>query len=103
MSHAVAVTSLDTLIVSMAGRRRQRSPKPKPKQSQGSAAIAGGGGGTGEQLWRCVEGCGACCKLNKGPSFATPEQLFTQPSDIQVSSLTHHSHSIHINVIIHMF
>ncbi|KAF2282623.1 hypothetical protein GH714_043805 [Hevea brasiliensis] len=36
-----------------------------------------------EQLWRCVEGCGACCKLAKGPSFATPEEIFTDPSDIE--------------------
>ncbi|XP_021637939.2 uncharacterized protein LOC110633572 isoform X2 [Hevea brasiliensis] len=37
-----------------------------------------------EQLWRCVEGCGACCKLAKGPSFATPEEIFTDPSDIEL-------------------
>ncbi|XP_021621037.1 uncharacterized protein LOC110621191 isoform X2 [Manihot esculenta] len=39
---------------------------------------------TNEQLWRCVEACGACCKLAKGPSFATPEEIFTDPSDIEL-------------------
>ena len=37
-----------------------------------------------EPLWRCVEFCGACCKLAKGPAFATPEEIFTNPSDIEV-------------------
>ncbi|KAE9619466.1 hypothetical protein Lalb_Chr02g0153401 [Lupinus albus] len=45
-----------------------------------------------EPLWQCVEGCGACCKLDKDPSFATPEEIFTDPSDVEVcfcNSLEH--------------
>lgn len=45
----------------------------------------GFGGKRKEELWRCAEGCGACCKLDKGPSFATPEEIFTNPSDVEVS------------------
>lgn len=35
-----------------------------------------------EVTWACVSGCGACCKLAKGPSFAPPEDIFDDPDDI---------------------
>jgi len=38
-----------------------------------------------EVTWACVSGCGACCKLAKGPSFAPPEDIFDDPDDIAVS------------------
>ncbi|GMN39042.1 hypothetical protein TIFTF001_008274 [Ficus carica] len=85
MSGAVALHSVG--LVSMASRRRHVS-KPKQSQSQSQSHVGGFGFGLGgqkkEELWRCVEGCGACCKLNKGPSFATPEEIFHDPSDIQL-------------------
>ncbi|KAL2936703.1 1 4-beta-D-glucan cellobiohydrolase CEL6A [Bienertia sinuspersici] len=37
-----------------------------------------------EPVWQCVQGCGACCKLDKGPTFATPEEIFDDPSDIEL-------------------
>ncbi|KAL5716873.1 hypothetical protein ACHQM5_009984 [Ranunculus cassubicifolius] len=37
-----------------------------------------------EASWGCVQGCGACCKLVKGPSFAKPEEIFEHPSDVQL-------------------
>lgn len=37
-----------------------------------------------EPLWQCVQGCGACCKLSKGPTFVTPEEIFDKPSDIEL-------------------
>ncbi|XP_065856532.1 uncharacterized protein [Euphorbia lathyris] len=57
--------------------------KDKKKKSR---KVGNGGFGCKrkEEVWRCVEGCGACCKLVKGPSFATPEEIFTNPSDIQL-------------------
>ncbi|KAM4078121.1 hypothetical protein ACB094_09G013000 [Castanea mollissima] len=55
--------------------------KAKGKQSPSSVGF---GGGRKEPLWRCVEGCGACCKLDKGPSFPTPEEIFTDPRDIEL-------------------
>ncbi|XP_048423528.1 uncharacterized protein LOC103933843 isoform X3 [Pyrus x bretschneideri] len=83
MSNAVALHCLD--IVSMARRPRQKAkekktrvPNPTPPTSVGFGAKRK------EQKWQCVEGCGACCKLDKGPSFATPEEIFTNPSDIEL-------------------
>ena len=77
MSHAAALPSFR--IVSMAKSRPRQASKIKQRQSN-----VGFGGERKEELWRCVEGCGAYCKLNKGPSFATPEEIFNDPSDIQV-------------------
>ncbi|KAK3006716.1 LOW QUALITY PROTEIN: hypothetical protein RJ639_017813 [Escallonia herrerae] len=37
-----------------------------------------------DPLWQCVQGCGACCKLDKGPTFPSPEEVFDDPSDIQL-------------------
>lgn len=86
MSGAVALYSVG--LVSMASRRPHVS-KPKQSRSQSQSNVGGFGFDLGgqkkEELWRCVEGCGACCKLNKGPSFATPEEIFHDPSDIQVT------------------
>ncbi|PON72804.1 zinc/iron-chelating domain protein [Parasponia andersonii] len=76
MAHAAAIPSFR--IVSMGSRPRQAA---KTTQSQ---SRIGFGGDRKEPLWQCVEGCGACCKLNKGPSFATPEEIFDDPSDIQL-------------------
>ncbi|OWM82358.1 uncharacterized protein LOC116207543 [Punica granatum] len=75
--------------VSLAARRpRQRvRTKTKPQKAQsgrGSSSPAGFGGGRTEPVWRCVEGCGACCKLDKGPAFATPEEIFENPRDIEL-------------------
>ncbi|CAO2813613.1 unnamed protein product [Amaranthus hypochondriacus] len=37
-----------------------------------------------DPLWQCIQGCGACCKLEKGPTFATAEEIFDTPSDIEL-------------------
>ncbi|KAL6878332.1 hypothetical protein ACP4OV_012502 [Aristida adscensionis] len=31
--------------------------------------------------WKCAAGCGACCKLDKGPDFPTPEEIFADHPD----------------------
>nr|BAJ86900.1 predicted protein [Hordeum vulgare subsp. vulgare]BAJ90227.1 predicted protein [Hordeum vulgare subsp. vulgare] len=31
--------------------------------------------------WRCATGCGACCKLDKGPEFPTPDEVFADYPD----------------------
>ncbi|PUZ40993.1 hypothetical protein GQ55_9G467500 [Panicum hallii var. hallii] len=53
-------------------------------------------GGTQQQLqekakakravrWKCASGCGACCKLDKGPDFPTPDEIFADhPDDLQL-------------------
>ncbi|XP_062211349.1 uncharacterized protein LOC133912561 [Phragmites australis] len=35
--------------------------------------------------WKCASGCGACCKLDKGPDFPTPKEVFADhPDDLQL-------------------
>uniref|UniRef100_M1C7J3 Uncharacterized protein n=1 Tax=Solanum tuberosum TaxID=4113 RepID=M1C7J3_SOLTU len=40
-----------------------------------------------EPTWQCVQNCGACCKLDKGPNFPSAEEIFDDPSDIEVGWL----------------
>ncbi|GAB4853362.1 hypothetical protein Ancab_017539 [Ancistrocladus abbreviatus] len=89
MSRAMAVSSLNLIRpVSCRQARTQSKGNTKTGRSNGGPVEGFGGGGGGgkpkEQLWQCVKGCGACCKLNKGPDFATPEEIFASPSDIQL-------------------
>ncbi|KAI7736798.1 hypothetical protein M8C21_011233, partial [Ambrosia artemisiifolia] len=53
-------------------------------KSQKKAASAGFGAKKKETLWQCVTNCGACCKLDKGPSFPSSEEIFDDPSDVQL-------------------
>ncbi|KAJ0986402.1 hypothetical protein J5N97_004758 [Dioscorea zingiberensis] len=35
--------------------------------------------------WKCSRACGACCKLDKGPSFPSPEEIFMDdPESLQL-------------------
>lgn len=39
--------------------------------------------------WKCASGCGACCKLDKGPDFPTPDEIFADhQDDLQVAPFT---------------
>ncbi|CAL5351222.1 hypothetical protein CsSME_00038530 [Camellia sinensis var. sinensis] len=82
MSHAVVAPPCFPTVRSAANRPRQRG-NTKQNRSSGGAAL-GFGGERKEVRWKCVEDCGACCKLEKGPSFATPEEIFQDPSDVQL-------------------
>ncbi|KAK9920765.1 hypothetical protein M0R45_029311 [Rubus argutus] len=79
MSNAATLPCLG--IVSMARRPKQTA---KTKQIPPATCVGFGMSKRKEPLWQCVEGCGACCKLDKGPSFATPEEIFTDPADIEL-------------------
>ncbi|KAK4772978.1 hypothetical protein SAY87_027997 [Trapa incisa] len=75
--------------ISMAGRRprqkvRTKTRPEKVSSSSSSSSVAGFGGGKTEPVWRCVDGCGACCKLDKGPDFASPEEIFENPKDVEL-------------------
>lgn len=83
MSKAVTLPCLG--IVSMARRPKQTA---KTKQIPPATSVGFGMSKRKEPLWQCVEGCGACCKLDKGPSFATPEEIFADPTDIEVGALS---------------
>ncbi|KAL7169995.1 hypothetical protein ACSBR2_034948 [Camellia fascicularis] len=86
MSHAVVAPPCFPTVRSAANRPRQRA-NTKRNRSSGGAAL-GFGGERKEVRWKCVEDCGACCKLEKGPSFATPEEILQDPSDVQASIIS---------------
>ncbi|KAK9289359.1 hypothetical protein L1049_007514 [Liquidambar formosana] len=86
MSQALALSCFIT-VRSSASRQRQRGKaktQKKQSRSSGGSASVGFGGEKKEPSWRCVQNCGACCKLDKGPAFATPEEIFEDPSDISL-------------------
>ncbi|KAK1300837.1 hypothetical protein QJS10_CPB13g01731 [Acorus calamus] len=67
------------------GRRTKKVQKRPPGQVPTAGEGLGRGAFEGGPItWRCVEGCGACCKLDKGPSFLTPEEIFSDPSDVRL-------------------
>ncbi|XP_023518453.1 uncharacterized protein LOC111781942 [Cucurbita pepo subsp. pepo] len=80
MLHMVAPPQLTVI----AARRSKQIPTKDTETKQGRRTNAGFAGKRKEELWQCVEGCGACCKLAKGPSFASPEEIFQNPSDIEL-------------------
>ncbi|XP_021831376.1 uncharacterized protein LOC110771387 isoform X2 [Prunus avium] len=82
MPSAVALPCLG--IVSMARRPRQTAKTKPSKIPLPSTTSIGFGTKRREQTWQGIEGCGACCKLEKGPSFATPEEIFNNPTDIEL-------------------
>lgn len=69
-----------------AARRSRRTTTLKTDTTQQKNKISFGK--NKELSWHCVEGCGACCKLQKGPSYPSPEEIFTNTSDVEVRFLT---------------
>ncbi|XP_057741890.1 uncharacterized protein LOC130960491 isoform X2 [Arachis stenosperma] len=80
---------LSTITSAAARRPRQKATvktDSEQRQSSSSSSYSNAGFGASEKKearWRCVEGCGACCKLEKGPSFPSPEEIFTDPSHVE--------------------
>ncbi|KAJ3672475.1 hypothetical protein LUZ60_007196 [Juncus effusus] len=59
-----------------AGKRTASSTKPRTTKK---------GGKKTEPTWQCATGCGACCKLAKGPAFPSPEDIFSgDPDNLQL-------------------
>ncbi|XP_052176921.1 uncharacterized protein LOC127791151 [Diospyros lotus] len=87
MSHA-AVTPPYFATVRSAGDRPAQGKNAKAKTARtrrsSGGAPRGFGGERKEPRWQCVQGCGACCKLEKGTAFPTPEEIFQDPSDVQL-------------------
>ncbi|XP_010452115.1 PREDICTED: uncharacterized protein LOC104734277 [Camelina sativa] len=82
---------LSTTIISAATRRSQvsqpKSKKSKPENKRPTTTSTSGfssGRTTKELTWKCVEGCGACCKLAKDFAFATPDEIFDDPDDVEL-------------------
>ncbi|KAJ6330444.1 hypothetical protein OIU76_009115 [Salix suchowensis] len=86
MPPAITLPSFSSVIFA-ARRPPQKGKLKKAKLPEATPKLSGTTGfdtSKKEPLWGCVEGCGACCKLAKGPAFATPEEIFTDPSDIEL-------------------
>lgn len=86
---AVALPNFPT-ILSAAGHSRRRPNSKKSntqKKNQNTVATSslGFSSKTKDPVWQCVERCGACCKLEKGPTYPSPDEIFDDPSDVQVS------------------
>uniref|UniRef100_A0A0D9VU94 Uncharacterized protein n=1 Tax=Leersia perrieri TaxID=77586 RepID=A0A0D9VU94_9ORYZ len=61
------------------GVRRKKPPPPPMRQQQEKAKEKR------VMRWKCAAGCGACCKLDKGPDFPTPEEIFAEhPEDLKL-------------------
>lgn len=73
-----------TVPSSAAKRPWRTSKKPKLEKRQRNSSVGFGAERRKEPLWQCVEGCGACCKLDKDPAFPTPEEIFTDPSVVEM-------------------
>ncbi|KAL8158659.1 hypothetical protein V2J09_000196 [Rumex salicifolius] len=95
MWQVLSLPSNFTALPSVTCRARPPGKSKAPKinrreNANGDSAAEFGVGiiGTGkvkkEPLWQCVKGCGACCKLNKGPEFASPEEIFDNAEDIEL-------------------
>ncbi|MBA0876919.1 hypothetical protein Goshw_013204 [Gossypium schwendimanii] len=80
MSHITALPSFEIVCRAHKVGRKGKKTAPKTKPSKDTMGFSSGR----KEIWRCVENCGACCKLAKGPAFATPEEIFSDPSDIEV-------------------
>ncbi|XP_074275817.1 uncharacterized protein LOC141599639 [Silene latifolia] len=82
MSQGIAIGIVNGVTISCAVKCRT---KAFPKGGKGKTVnVRFGDKKLKEPLWQCIQHCGACCKLEKGPSFATPEEIFDNPDDIQL-------------------
>jgi len=82
----MSLTTTTTLVLpplscSAARRPHTTTVKTDREQRQNNAGFSGK---KKKLSWHCVEGCGACCKLQKGPSYPSPQEIFTDPSDVEV-------------------
>ncbi|CAG7912155.1 unnamed protein product [Brassica rapa] len=88
-SLALATAPMPLTIIS--ARRRSQvtqlyAKKTKPEKNRApTTSTSGFSGRTSKELtWQCIEGCGACCKLAKDFAFATPDEIFDDPDDVEL-------------------
>ncbi|PHT38376.1 hypothetical protein CQW23_21949 [Capsicum baccatum] len=68
-------------------KRKLTTPNPSvppPPAITVKKTTSGFNGRNKEPKWQCVEKCGACCKLEKGPNFPSAEEIFDDPSDVEL-------------------
>lgn len=104
MSHTAMVALPSFSILRSAANRPWQKPKTKTQElnnqdktttdsiaitarSSSNSSNHGFGKKKKEPLWQCIQNCGACCKLDKGPTFPSPEEIFDDPTDVKVSFL----------------
>ncbi|KAI5682195.1 hypothetical protein M9H77_03423 [Catharanthus roseus] len=63
--------------------RNRSGRSPDQNSNTSTTSTTGFGNKKREPQWQCVQNCGACCKLDKGPTFPSPEEIFEDPSDVQ--------------------
>ncbi|XP_060201690.1 uncharacterized protein LOC132630143 isoform X2 [Lycium barbarum] len=96
MSLSLAMVVLPRVAtVPTAAKAKQPRQRPNPKTQIGKPNITTSGptvkkitsgfnSRNKEPTWQCVKNCGACCKLEKGPNFPSPEEIFDDPSDVEL-------------------
>lgn len=80
----LAVVPYSFAAVEPVTEQRRQSQVSTKSQRKNKNSTAGFGARKTEPLWQCVKNCGACCKLDKGPNFPSPEEIFDDSSDIQL-------------------
>ncbi|KAF5185191.1 zinc/iron-chelating domain protein [Thalictrum thalictroides] len=91
MSHSISLGSISNIstarIFTCGAKQRTSQQTKQQQQAKLKHSVVGFNTKKKEESslsWACVQGCGACCKLVKGPSFATPEEIFEDPLDLQL-------------------
>lgn len=80
-----AYTRLPFDVISCKLSTMQGKARVKGKEKDEARALGFGGSRKEQEKWQCVGGCGACCKLDKGLAFPTPEEIFDDnPSHLQL-------------------
>ncbi|MCD7452802.1 hypothetical protein HAX54_018243 [Datura stramonium] len=107
MSLSLATVALPRFATVLTAAAKQPRQRPNPKTQSGKQKITTNNPGVPpagavkkatsgfnsrnkEPTWQCVQNCGACCKLEKGPNFPSPEEIFDDPSDVEVFFLSHY-------------
>ncbi|VVB12980.1 unnamed protein product [Arabis nemorensis] len=89
LSLALSTAPMSTTIVSATRRSevpQSKTKKPKPENMRPTTTSTSGfSSRTAKELtWKCVEDCGACCKLAKDFAFVTPDEIFEDPDDVEL-------------------
>ncbi|CAN8237459.1 unnamed protein product [Cochlearia groenlandica] len=85
LSLSLLTAPLSTTIISATRRFQVKAKKTKPANKRPTTSQGGfSSRATKELTWKCVENCGACCKLAKDFAFATPDEIFDDPDDVEL-------------------
>jgi uncharacterized protein len=87
LGRAFTTPPLAAAVRCAAGKRTVSTSSPTKDRRNTTNAVDEKKKGTkrSEPTWQCASGCGACCKLAKGPAFPDPEEVFSDdPDNLQV-------------------